>query len=226
MEDIRRLIVSEPRLWGQSPINWNEKIPTEDSAILWALMNGKLGIVDILMPVNKINLQGDSSADLTISCDTETFRVHKYFLSAKSLVFNAMLNIGMKEARKAVVNIKDINSSTLTSLIHFVYTGELAEGWKELDIEDMANAATKYDLAGWIDLLCSALKKEVVSGKKVAELIIVGSMFQDSAARQLRMVARDKIKERKEITEDLGFRERLRMEDYDVLFEFLPIISQ
>ena len=38
------------------------------------------------MTVNKINLQGDPSADLTINCDSSTFRVHKYFLYSKSPV--------------------------------------------------------------------------------------------------------------------------------------------
>ena len=48
-----------------------------------------------------------------------------------------------------------------------------------------------------------------VSGEKVAEMIIVGSKYQHSAARQLRLVARDKIRQRREITEDLAFLERL-----------------
>ena len=55
-------------------------------------------------------------------------------------------------------------------------------------------------------------------------MMIVGSRYQHSAARELRVVARDKIKERSEITEDPGFRERLSG-DVDVLFEFLKIMS-
>ena len=51
-EDIRLLVQSES-------IDWNETAEDEDPAILWALKNEKFGIVDILMPVNKINLQGD-----------------------------------------------------------------------------------------------------------------------------------------------------------------------
>ena len=51
------------------------------------------------MTVNKINLQGDPSADLTINCDSETFRVHKYFLCSKSPVFSTMLNSDMRNAR-------------------------------------------------------------------------------------------------------------------------------
>ena len=63
-----------------------------------------------------------------------------------------------------------------------------------------------------------------MSGEKVAEMMIVGSRYQHSAARELRVVARNKIRKRRKITKDHGFRGRLRGEDYDVLFEFLAIL--
>ena len=104
------------------------------------------------MTVNKINLQGDPSADLTINCDSETFRVHKYFLCSKSTVFSAMLNSDMREAREGEINIRDMNSNTLSSMIHYIYTGELADGWQDLDIQDVTIAADMYDLPGWMEL--------------------------------------------------------------------------
>ena len=133
-EDIRLLVQS-------GSVDWNETAEDEDPAILWALKNEKFGIVDILMAVNKINLQGDPSADLTINCDSETFRVHKHFLCSKSEVFSAMLNSEFKEAREGVINIRDMKSNTLSSMIHYIYTGELADGWQDLDIQDMAKTA-------------------------------------------------------------------------------------
>ena len=104
------------------------------------------------MTVNKINLQGDPSADLTINCDSETFRVHKYFLCSKSPVFSAMLNSDMREAREGEININTMNSNTLSSMIHYIYTGELADGWQDLDIQDVTTAADMYDLPGWMEL--------------------------------------------------------------------------
>ena len=142
-EDIRLLVQS-------GSVDWNETAEDEDPAILWALKNEKFGIVDILMAVNKINLQGDPSADLTINCDSETFRVHKYFLCSKSPVFSAMLNCDMREAREGEININTMNSNTLSSMIHYIYTGELADGWQDLDIQDVTIAADMYDLPGWI----------------------------------------------------------------------------
>ena len=147
-EDIRLLVQS-------GSVDWNETAEDEDPAILWALKNEKFGIVDILMTVNKINLQGDPSADLTINCDSETFRVHKYFLCSKSPVFSAMLNSDMREAREGEINIRDMNSNTLSSMIHYIYTGELADGWQDLDIQDVTTAADMYDLPGWMELFSS-----------------------------------------------------------------------
>ena len=83
-EDIRLLVQS-------GSVDWSETAEDEDPAILWALKNEKFGIVDILMTVNKINLQGDPSADLTINCDSETFRVHRGLICNKSPVFRARL---------------------------------------------------------------------------------------------------------------------------------------
>ena len=67
-EDIRLLVQAEKEDEDESYkdreyvfVNWNETAEDEDPAILWALKNEKFGIVDILMTVNKINLQGDES---------------------------------------------------------------------------------------------------------------------------------------------------------------------
>jgi len=114
------------------------------------------------MTENKINLQGEPIADLTINCDSETFRVHKYFLCSKSPVFSAMLNSDMREAREGEINIRDMNSDTVSSMIHYIYTGELADGWQDLDLDtkEMAEAADMYDLPGWMKLILGHLAKE------------------------------------------------------------------
>ena len=153
-EDIRLLAQFQASEPGEEDFNWNETADDEDPAILWALKNEKSAMVDILMPVNEINLQGDPSADLTINCDSETFRVHKYFLCSKSPVFRARLE---RWEREGEININTMNSDTLSSMIHYIYTGELADGWQDLDIQDVTTAADMYDLPGWMELLQEAL---------------------------------------------------------------------
>ena len=136
-----------------------------------------------------------------------------------------MLNSDMREAREGKINIEDMNSATLSSMIHYIYTGELADGWQDLNIQDVANAVDLYDLPGLMEVFCSKLRtEEEVSAVKVAEMIIVGSRYKHSKARELREVARDKIRERREITAELAFRQRLQREDHAVWFDFLEII--
>ena len=54
-------------------------------------------------------------------------------------------------------------------------------------------------------------------------MIIVGSRYQNSKARDLRVLARDKISQRSEITDDQGFREKLR-EDHEGVIEFIKFL--
>ena len=76
-KDLKLLVQSEK-------VDWNERAENEDPAILWSLKNDKFGIFDVLLPVSKLNLQGDSSADLTLICGSETFRVHRIFFCNRS----------------------------------------------------------------------------------------------------------------------------------------------
>ena len=42
-----------------------------------------------------------------------------------------------------------------SSMIHYIYTRELADDWQDLDIQDVTTAADMYDLPGWIELFPS-----------------------------------------------------------------------
>ena len=136
-------------------VDWNEIVEDEDPAILWTLKNGKFAIFDILPSAAKLKMMGNPSADLTIICGSDIFRVHKGLLSHRSPVFSAMLNCDMREAREGEINIRNMNSNTLSSMIHYIYTGELADGWQDLDIQDVTIAADMYDLPGWMELFTS-----------------------------------------------------------------------
>ena len=177
-EDIKLLVQS-------GTVDWNETSENEDPAILWALKNDKLEIADLLVPESHLNFEGDSSADLTIICDSEKFLVHKYFLCYRSLVFNAMLNSPMKEASEGEICIQDMDPDTFSSMIHYIYTGEMSDDWHQLHIPDLAIAADMYDLPGWLELLCSDLSED-----QFADLAIAGDTAD--IARQLQLLAIDK----------------------------------
>ena len=150
-EDIRLLVQS-------GTVDWTETGENEDPAILWALKNDKLAIFDLLAPVSNINLQGDPSADLTVVCDSETFRVHRNLLCYRSPVFRAMLDSDMREAREGEIIIQDMDSTTVRSMIHYIYTGEMSEDWQDLDILEVARAADMYDMPGWVKVCWTKLR--------------------------------------------------------------------
>ena len=62
--------------------------------------------------------EGNPSADLTIACDPKMFRVHQNLLSYRSLVFRAMLNSGLREAREGEIIIKDMDSTIFHDPVH------------------------------------------------------------------------------------------------------------
>ena len=62
-----------------------------------------------------------------------------------------------------------------------------------------------------MEIFCSKLniKEAPLIAEKVAEMMIVGSRHQHTVARELIVVARNKISRRRQITQDRAFRERL-----------------
>ena len=196
-------------------VNWSEAADGEDLPIVWALKNRE-EVVEILAEVNKSNLEGDKSCDLDIICGEKTLRVHKWFLKAKSPVFEAGLSSGMKEEREGVVKIDDVTPDIITAMIHYIYTGKLGD--EDLNISDVAYAAEKYLLPGWVEELCSKLSAQEVTEEMVADMVIAGSGY--SGARKLMEVAVTKIKARKEIVDSKKFREKM-LGHQDCLFDLI-----
>ena len=56
-----------------------------------------------------------------------TFQVDRNLLCCRSSVFRAMLDSDMREARKGVIIIQDMDSTTVRSMINYFYTGEMSE---------------------------------------------------------------------------------------------------
>jgi len=187
---------------------------------LTALKSNSERDLELLAPLNKSNLEGDSSADLTITCGSARFRVHRYILGYRSPVFRAMLDSPMREAREGEITIHDMNSTTLSSMIHYMYTGELVRDWQDLDILDMVMAADMYDLPGWVKLL----DYTNMNGKIVADLIIAGSKHEKF--KHLQRVAISILRSDPHLTSDEGFMEKLGQHDPLVMFDFMKALIQ
>ena len=78
----------------------------------------------------------------------------------------------MREAREGEINILEMDPATLSSMIHYIYTLELAGDWQDLNILDVVRAADMYDLPGWLELFWSKLRTGdiTLSEEKMAEI--------------------------------------------------------
>ncbi|XP_017492622.1 PREDICTED: BTB and MATH domain-containing protein 40-like, partial [Rhagoletis zephyria] len=75
-----------------------------------------------------------------------TFNVHQLYLTAHSVVFEAMLlrNGNTREAQERRVVIRDLSAKTVHSLLLFIYTGALAA--EEDFTLELLSAADKYEV--------------------------------------------------------------------------------
>ena len=116
------------------------------------------------------------------------------------------------------MKITDISHDTIAAMIHFFYTGELGD--RDLDVQEVAYTAEKYNLPGWVEKVCIKLSSEEVTEELVADLVIAGSRY--AGARKMMEIAVAKIKARREIA---GKKFREKLWDYqDCLFDLTDFL--
>lgn len=111
-----------------------------------------------MMDVSRLfgRIEGDAvTADVNIlSKDGMSFPAHRFVLSGRSPVFQTMLQTTMKEVSSGDLECDDISGKCLKTLLHFFYTGKLAENWNDLDVLwELKYAAEKYQVKHLLELL-------------------------------------------------------------------------
>ena len=168
----------------------------------------------------KTILEDDATADFTIRCETKELRVHKAVLCARSPVFRAGILTDMKEASKGEIFVEEIGEKTLATIINFIYTGELELGEKP-DIQTLAWAGTKYLLPGFMDRLSLQVNGNLngkLSGEMIADLLITAHRHE---SEDLRRIASDKIRNKREIFNDPGFRKGMKEADPSIMIDLV-----
>ena len=120
----------------------------------------------------------------------------------------------MLEAREGKVNVKDVESGTFATMLHYVYTGELKEG---LDLNSMIYAADKYDLPGLKELLFLKMKPEDVQEEFIPDLLIIADKHQAGQVKELVM---EKIRANRKMLGDENFKRKLANAPH-ILFDLL-----
>ena len=136
---------------------------------------------------------------------------------ARSPVLRAMILGDMKEAKMSEVFIEDIDAETLAMMISFIYTGDFEVG-DDTDVQMVARAADKYDVKGFLDLLCFKMKTiGNIKNEFIADMLISAERHN---SKELRAVAMDKLRANKNIIKEAGFRKRMKeTQNMDLLFD-------
>ena len=121
----------------------------------------------------------------------------------------------MKEAQKSEVFIEDIDAETLAMMISFIYTGDFEVG-DHTDVQMVARAADKYDIKGFLDLLCFKMKLGNIKSELIADMLIAADRHNSEG---LRAVAMDKLRANRNIIKEAGFKQRMKEgQNMDLLF--------
>ena len=125
----------------------------------------------------------------------------------------------MKEARKNEVFIEDIDAETLAMMITFIYTGDFDIG-DDTDVQMVAQAADKYDIQEFLDLLCFKLKTtSKIKNEFLADMLIAAHRYN---SKELRALALNKLRADRNILKEAGFRQRMKeTENIDLLIDIV-----
>ena len=139
---------------------------------------------------------GKDFADFKIICQDESFPCHKFFLAARSKVFKAMLQNGLKEAQENQVVLKNCEDKVLADhFIRFFYSGEIGE---EV-LDSIPNLVMLLHLSDFyqVEDLMSLVEEAMVSKLSrhtVKEFLIAGDMYNGTKikAEAIKFIVKNK----------------------------------
>ena len=121
----------------------------------------------------------------------------------------------MQEAGKGEIIIEEIDPKTLSSMIHYIYTGDLVGD--DLDVQMVACAANRYNMPGFIDLLCFKMKSEDVKNEYIADMLIAADRHD---SQDLKDLALNKLRADRMILNDEEFRKKMHeAENKNIIFD-------
>ncbi|GFY72886.1 TD and POZ domain-containing protein 4 [Trichonephila inaurata madagascariensis] len=130
--------------------------------------------------------------DIDLRAGSESFPVHKTFLSIRSSVFRFMFSSGATETRsrmfqplfsrgvkgmRKVVDVYDVDADTLCLLLHYIYTDTV----EDLPIDSaisLYTAANRYKLMNLKDR-CSTILKEKICKCSIGKILELANSYDD-----------------------------------------------
>ena len=144
-------------------------------------------------------------SDCIVKCGDKEYNCHKIILAGSSTVFKAMFSNDFKEKKSSKIVIEDLEESTVTELIHYIYSGKVR------NLNDQAIklllAADMYDLRE-LKETCELYLRHNISEANVCDILIAADLYnlkmlEDSAFRF--------VTENGNAVVDQGFEDKLKL---------------
>jgi len=131
--------------------------------------------------MNHVFLNKNNGYDIIIKCGDNAFYCHKYMLSARSPVFQAMFISDMVETKSGTVKVEDVQPDVMTEILQYVYTG------CSLNIDKHAKAilaaAEKY-LLDQLKVCCEDHLSGILDVGNCIELLLLGERNNATALKK------------------------------------------
>jgi len=136
-------------------------------------------------PVSENRLSSDfedlynsgSLTDIVITCGGREFNCHRAILAARSTVFRAMFEHDMEEKKNSAVNVEDVESDAMESMLQFIYTAKLdflESASMELASRLLA-AADKYSLPR-LKVACEECLSTRLTVENACEVLVLADL--------------------------------------------------
>ncbi|XP_035230032.1 speckle-type POZ protein-like B [Stegodyphus dumicola] len=115
--------------------------------------------------------------DISIEVGSKTFRAHKFILSERSSVFSRMFQTKMRESKKNIVRIGDVEDDIMDELLLYMYSGYLEKPLAET-VDQLYTAADKYDVPV-LKKKCSCFLKRNFAVENVCGVLQLADLHSD-----------------------------------------------
>ncbi|XP_015109388.1 speckle-type POZ protein A-like [Diachasma alloeum] len=137
---------------------------------------------EMVMPPVESNIRRDVTklldnpeyADATITVGNRKFFVLKAILAARSSVFAAMFEHGMRESHEGNVEVTDLTQEVVEEMLHFIYADEVKR--PDCFTIELLYAAQKYDLRRLVMLTGRTLLHDLAA-ENAAERLVIADRF-------------------------------------------------
>ena len=112
----------------------------------------------VLQKVNQLRCH-KKLCDVVLRVGEQEIHTHRAILAACSSYFLAMFTNEMRESEQDTIEIKDMNSDILSSLVNFAYSGDIEVNVE--NVQEVLAAASLLQIKQVQDLCCEFLKKQL-----------------------------------------------------------------